>query len=64
MDKRKAIQIIIKAAEIYHKNLEDQKVLFLYGIPKEVKEQILGKRKVLSAISSYEVVFHRQNFYI
>lgn len=62
MDKRKAIQIITKAAETYHKNLEDQKVLFLYGIPKEVKEQILGKRKVLSAIRSYEVVFHRQNF--
>lgn len=31
MDKRKAIQIITKAADLYHTNLEDQKILFLYG---------------------------------
>ena len=33
MDKRRAIQIMTKAAEIYRDNLEDQKVLFLYGLP-------------------------------
>ena len=36
MDKRRAIQIITKAAELYRDNLEDQKVLFLYGVPSEV----------------------------
>ena len=30
MDKRRAIQIMTKAADIYRNNLEDQKVLFLY----------------------------------
>lgn len=39
MDKRRAIQIMTKAAELYNKNLEDQKVLFLYGIPSEIKKQ-------------------------
>lgn len=35
MDKRKAIQIITKAADLYHTNLEDQKILFLYGVAGE-----------------------------
>lgn len=38
MDKRRAIQIMTKAAEIYRDNLEDQKVLFLYGLPSDVKK--------------------------
>lgn len=62
MDKRKAIQIITKAAKMYHENLEDQKVLFLYGIPAEVKKQILGKQQLLSTVKGYEVAFHRHNF--
>ena len=40
MDKRRAIQIITKAAELYRDNLEDQKVLFLYGLPKEVNKRL------------------------
>ena len=36
MDKRRAIQIMTKAAQLYKEHLEDQKVLFLYGLPKEV----------------------------
>lgn len=62
MDKRKAIQIITKAAKMYHENLEDQKVLFLYGIPAEVKKQILEKQQLLSTLKGYEVAFHRHNF--
>ena len=62
MDKRRAIQIITKAAVLYRDNLEDQKVLFLYGIPSEVKKQLQTQDKVLSAIQSYEVAFHRYNF--
>jgi len=60
MDKRRAIQIITRAAELYRDNLEDQKVLFLYGIPSEVKKQL--KEKCLSCIQAYEVAFHRYNF--
>jgi len=62
MDKRRAIKIITKAAELYRDNLEDQKTLFLYGIPSEVKKQLQTQGNVLSAIKSYEVAFHGYNF--
>lgn len=62
MDKRRAIQILTKSAEIYRDNLEDQKVLFLYGIPSEVKKQLQNDEKILSSIKGYEVAFHRYNF--
>lgn len=39
MDKRRAIQTMTKAAALYHTNLEDQKVIFLYGVPAEVRKQ-------------------------
>ena len=38
MNKQRAIQIITRAAELYKNNLEDQKILFLYGIPSHVKK--------------------------
>lgn len=62
MDKRKAIQIITNAAELYRDYLEDQKVMFLFGVSSEVKKQLLTENKLLSSILSYEVVFHRHNF--
>ena len=62
MDKRRAIQIVTRAAELYRDNLEDQKVLFLYGIPSEVKQQLQAKEKIISSIKGYEVAFHRYNF--
>lgn len=62
MDKRRAIQIMTKAAELYRDNLEDQKVLFLYGLPSEVKKQLQTEEKHLSGIQGYEVAFHRYNF--
>ncbi len=62
MDKRKAIQIMTKAADLYQKNLEDQKILFLYGIPSQVKKQLQTEEKRISAITGYEVAFHRYNF--
>jgi len=62
MDKRRAIQIMTKAAEIYKNHLEDQKVLFLYGVPSEIKKQLQAEEKFLSSIKCYEVVFHRSNF--
>lgn len=62
MDKRKAIQIITKAADLYHTNLEDQKILFLYGVPSVVRKQLQGKNTKLLSIESYEVAFHRYNF--
>lgn len=45
MDKRRAIQIMTKAAEIYRDNLEDQKVLFLYGLPSDVKSSCRQKER-------------------
>lgn len=62
MDKRKAIQIMTKAAALYQENLEDQKILFLYGVPSEVKKQLQADGQKLSAIRGYEVAFHRYNF--
>ena len=62
MDKRKAIQIMTKAADLYQENLEDQKILFLYGIPSQVKKQLQTEEKRISAIKGYEVAFHRYNF--
>ncbi len=62
MDKKRAINIITKAAESYHENLEDQKVLFIYGTPAEITKQIQSKEKLLSSLSAYEVAFHRSNF--
>ncbi|MCI8894144.1 MAG: hypothetical protein HFI41_05735 [Lachnospiraceae bacterium] len=62
MDKRRAIQIMTKAAALYHVNLEDQKVLFLYGVPAEIRKQMLAGNGRLFSIKSYEVAFHRYNF--
>lgn len=62
MDKRHALRIMTKAAELYRDNLEDQKVLFLYGTPSDVKEQLQTEGKILSSIQGYEVAFHRYNF--
>ena len=45
MDKRRAIQIMTKAAELYRDNLEDQKVLLLYGLPSDVKNNFKQKRR-------------------
>lgn len=62
MDKRRAISILTKAAELYRDNLEDQKVLFLYGVPSEINKQLQSKEKCLSSMQYYEVAFHRYNF--
>ena len=62
MDKRRAIQIMTKAAQIYKNHLEDQKILFLYGVPSEIKKQLQTEEKFLPSIKFYEVVFHRSNF--
>lgn len=62
MDKRKAIRIITRAADLYHTNLEDQKILFLYGVPSAVRKQLQGESTKLLSIESYEVAFHRYNF--
>ena len=62
MDKKKAISIITKAARAYHKNLEDQKVLFVYGTPSDVSKQLKNHATVIKGLSFYEVAFHRTNF--
>lgn len=62
MDKRRAIQIMTKAATLYHENLEDQKVIFLYGVPAEVRRQLQSESERLLSIKGYETAFHRYNF--
>lgn len=51
-----------RAAALYHENLEDQKVIFLYGAPAEIKKQIQAESGRLLSIKSYEVAFYRSNF--
>lgn len=63
MDKRRAIQIMTKAAQLYKEHLEDQKILFLYGLPKEVKEQLQNKNKTLSSIQGYKSLSTDTIFY-
>lgn len=62
MDKKRAIQIMAKSAELFRDNLEDQKVLFLYAKPLEFKKQLQEGNHVISAIKGYETAFHRYNF--
>lgn len=51
-----------RSAALYHANLEDQKVLFLYGVPAEIKKQMRVNGGRLSCVKSYEAAFHRYNF--
>ncbi len=62
MDKKKAISIITKAAKLYHENLEDQKVLFIYGVPSIINKQLSQNTETFTGLDFYEVVFHRSNF--
>lgn len=62
MNKRNAIPIIIRAAEQYHSNLENQKILFIYGNPTVIKTQLNTNEKILSGLTGYEVAFHKSNF--
>lgn len=62
MDKRRAIQTMTRAAASYHANLEDQKVIFLYGVPAEIRKQLQAESGKLFSIKGYEVAFHRYNF--
>lgn len=62
MDKRRAIRILTRAAALYHVNLEDQKVIFLYGVPAEIKKQLKTENGSRLSIKSYEAAFHRNNF--
>lgn len=62
MDKRRAVQILTRAAVLYHENLEDQKIMFLYGVPAEVRKQLRTKGGEISTIKGYEAAFHRYNF--
>ncbi len=62
MEKRRAIQIMTNAAKLYRDNLEDQKIMFLYGVPAEVKRKAQTEGGRLDVIRAYEVVFHTYNF--
>lgn len=47
MDKKKAIAIITRAAKLYHDRLEDQKVLFIYGVPAIISKQINDNKDII-----------------
>lgn len=51
-----------RAAALYHVNLEDQKVIFLYGVPAEVRKQLQTESGRQLSIKYYEAAFHRYNF--
>ena len=53
MDKRRAIQIMTKAAELYRDNLEDQKVLFLYALSSEILERMMLIKKNVTMIGEF-----------
>lgn len=63
MDKRRAIQIMTRATALYHADLEDQKVIFLYGVPAEGRNQLQEGSGMLHSIKSCEVAFYRYNFF-
>ena len=62
MDKKRATSIIIQAANLYHNNLEDKKVLFVYSVPADINKQISDGCKKICGMSFYETAFHRSNF--
>lgn len=62
MDKKKVISVVTKAAKIYHDKLEDQKVMFVFGVPTEVRKQIESNQSVINSLEFYEVAFHGANF--
>ena len=57
MDKRRAIQIMTKAAQLYKENLEDQKVLFLYGLPREVKSNYRKRERFYRLYKAMRLLF-------
>ena len=60
MDKKRATSIIIQAANLYHNNLEDKKVLFVYSVPADINKQISDGCKKICGMSFYETAFHRR----
>lgn len=62
MDKKRAIQILTNSARLYKENLEDNKVLFLYGNPSEIKKLLGLPDKKMLHMEYYETAFHRYNF--
>ena len=62
MDKKRAIHILTKSAKLYKEHLEDQKLLFVYGWPSDIKRQLDMNKTDLEHLDYYETVFHRYNF--
>lgn len=62
MKKKRIISIVTNAAKQYHVNLENQKVLFVYGNPSEVRRQIKNNDAIINCLDYYEVAFYKSNF--
>lgn len=62
MDKKRAIRILTKSAKLYKEYLEDRKLLFVYGLPSDIKRQLEMHKQELKHLEYYEAAFHRYNF--
>ncbi|MBQ3544783.1 MAG: hypothetical protein IJA34_07355 [Lachnospiraceae bacterium] len=62
MDKKQAIRIMTRSAQLYKENLEDKKILFLYGVPSEIVKELKEENGKLLNMKKYEVTFQRKNF--
>ena len=62
MDKRRITSIITESAKLYHENLEDKKILFVYAVPSEIYKQLDSSHYSGLEMSFYEVAFHSSNF--
>ena len=61
MDKRRITSIITESAKLYHENLEDKKILFVYAVPSEIYKQLDSSHYSSLEMSFYEVAFHSSN---
>lgn len=62
MNKKNAIRIVTKSAKLYHDNLENQSICFIYGEPSVINSQMEMEEKILKGLSFYEACFLRSNF--
>ena len=69
MDKKRATSIIIQAANLYHNNLEDKKVLFTKGDRNEIQDacpvkegQIQGIVKGCIPVVGYGILFFKAKY--
>jgi len=51
MDKKRAIHILTKSAQLYKEHLEDRKLLFVYGVPSDINRQLKLQKQELNGLN-------------